>query len=246
MTEDFSRNLTNLLFFSNPLLHFQTRFILVFRRHHYHHYRFSFRANALKWVPPNWVGVQYMWKEAKVRTLSKATDVLIQWCRKRGCKGWKSTPNFLICRKSGNKPWKYGQNPWKSGQKGTQRSLASKNGAQRLEKNKWRRFFFWKSHQKKGLDDLSGRRFVGKSSTTRLRKFQQNPSHPPKFWCSCTYVLIRQYHSYIIWIARRPMKLLTAQRASLCAIMQCRHLGANFNIPLYFVRLIFSVASKSS
>ena len=70
-----------------------------------------------------------------------------------GAIGIKSTPKSLIYRKSGQNSWTIWQNPWKSEQR----------WRPMFAKNTWR--LFWRPHQRKGLHDLCGIKFVGKSRT---------------------------------------------------------------------------------
>jgi len=81
-----------------------------------------------------------------------------------------------------------GKIPENLGRNGSHRCLTSKNGTQHLQKNKWRPFWRW--HQK-GLNNLCGRKFLGKSHATTFRaslgKFGQKSFAPSKFACSYTY-----------------------------------------------------------
>jgi len=102
-----------------------------------------------------------------------------------GCAGGASAPlKVLICWKFRQNPWKFGQNLWKFGKipenpnkipkylgkipenlgkNGAQRCLTLNNGAQGLQKNRWRPFF-WRSHL--GLPD--GRYFTGLAGISLL------------------------------------------------------------------------------
>jgi len=95
----------------------------------------------------------------------------------------KAHPQSFDCWKSGQNPWKCGQHPRKSGQNPWKSEkipkhlckiteIQGKNGAQCLQKNKWRPYF-WRSYQK----------LVGKSCTKTLwasfRKFGKKSFAPP-------------------------------------------------------------------
>jgi len=122
----------------------------------------------------------------------------MQWCRRRG---FKLPPKVLICWKSGKKPWKCEQNSRKSAQNPENpnkipkhlgkvpenlakndalRCLTSKNGTQRLQKNKWRPFFG--GHTKK-LTAKVAWQLLGQV----WENLGKNPLHPHNFSCSCTY-----------------------------------------------------------
>jgi len=84
--------------------------------------------------------------------------------------GASAPPKVLICRKSG-------QNPWKSWKK-----WCPTFGEKHMKSP------FFEGHTKKGLYNLCGRKFVGKSRTKTFRaSLGKNPSHPQKFACSYTY-----------------------------------------------------------
>jgi len=82
----------------------------------------------------------------------------------------------------GKIPEYLGKIPENPDKNGDQRCLTSKNGAQSLQKNKLRPFFG--VHSKKYLNNLCGRKFLGRSRTTTVRaslgKFRQKSFAPPK------------------------------------------------------------------
>jgi len=82
----------------------------------------------------------------------------------------------------GKIPQYLGKIPENLGKNGAHRCLTSKNGTQYLQKNKWRSFL--EVAPKKGLNNLCGRRFLGKSRTTTFRaslgKFGQKSFAIPK------------------------------------------------------------------
>jgi len=97
-----------------------------------------------------------------------------------GCRGYKRIPKSFDLSKiwakllkilaKSLKIWANNlsrENHWKSRQKSCPTLFVFKNGAQHLQKNKWRSFFG--SHTKNGLHDLCGRKFVGKSCTKTFR-----------------------------------------------------------------------------
>ena len=101
------------------------------------------------------------------RNCNQSINRYLQWCRRRGCRGWKRIPKSFdllkipknlgkICENFGkipenpNKiPENLGKIPENLGKNGAQHCLTSKNGAQGLQKNKWRPFV-WRSHHKNG------------------------------------------------------------------------------------------------
>jgi len=143
-------------------------------------------------MPQGPTAVEVAWLAQNIRHSSTRVWLHLQWRLGSGVGGGGSggvstSPKILICWKSGkilenlgkipedpNKIPKYlGKIPENLGKNGTQRCLTSKNGAQGLQKNKWRQFFG--GHTTKT---------VGKSCTTTfcasLRKFGLKSFAPPK------------------------------------------------------------------
>jgi len=126
-----------------------------------------------------------------------------------------------------------------------------KKGAQRLQKNWWRRFFG--SHTKKGLHDLCGTKFVGKSHIkhfrARLGKFRQKSFAPPKIclllhlWSiklSCFSV--RRVGRQRLQLARSAA-LLLAERPSPCSHHQ-RWRQIRVRIPGQLAKVSFELVFK--
>jgi len=81
-----------------------------------------------------------------------------------------------------------GKSPENPGKNSARRCLTSKNGAQSLHKNTWRPFV--EVTPKRGLHDLCGRKFVGKSCAKsfsgKFGEVRVKSFAPQKFACSYT------------------------------------------------------------
>ena len=112
------------------------------------HSEISGCSKKLQWLCFNSILVNY---EITYDTVMKNSGACWRW-------GSSAPPNVLIC-------WKSGKHPWKSAWKWHPTLLDFKKCSPRFEENYMKTYFA--NHTKKGLHDLCGREFVGKSCTKK-------------------------------------------------------------------------------
>ena len=92
--------------------------------------------------------------------------------------GSKLTPKSLVCWKSGQNTWKSGKIPWKFGKKWRPTLFDVKKWRATFTE-KQTKTFFGEVTLKRGLYDLCGRKFVGKSRTKAFRETLENSGKNP-------------------------------------------------------------------
>jgi len=112
------------------------------------------------------------------------------------------------------------------------RCFISKNGAQRLQKNTWRPFF-WRSYQKRSSGSLWEKICKQKLHKNFSGKFGKNPSYTQKFVGSYTYVAKRSVHDG----SRKIWKILFVSLLS--DFLLLFWFGINFNVA-NFCRILWN------